>query len=212
MVNYLELDPGNYKGTYKVIGGTLCFDFSNTISYRNRPHPHEWLDTIENLVTWSQIVKVLDPSDARLLLEDLSQDKKQACAKIIFLRELREVVFRLFSSIVDNEHPLKTDLNFLNNLAQERIGWREIKFEDGVFNFSHNKELSCFERVVHSIYSSTIHALTQLDMKRIKKCSSCDWLFYDSSKNLSRKWCVMEDCGNRDKVNRFNKRKLIKKR
>ncbi len=210
MVKSIKLDSGNYKGTYKVIGGALCFDFSNTISYRNRPKPHEWLDTIENFEAWCQIVKVLNSSEAELLRKEMDQNIDKASTKITFLKEFRDVIYRLFSSIVDNESPKNEDLKFLNELTKQRIGRREIKFDDGRFIFSHDNSLSFFERVVHEIYNATIHGLTQMDIKRIKKCTSCEWLFYDTSKNLSRKWCVMEDCGNRDKVNRFNKRKMNK--
>ena len=46
------------------------------------------------------------------------------------------------------------------------------------------------------------------ERRRIKRCPAhdCLWLFYDGSKNLSRRWCAMDDCGTRDKVRRFRAR------
>ena len=46
------------------------------------------------------------------------------------------------------------------------------------------------------------------DPRRIKRCPNheCLWLFYDASKNLSRRWCAMDDCGTLDKVRRFRGR------
>jgi predicted RNA-binding Zn ribbon-like protein len=43
------------------------------------------------------------------------------------------------------------------------------------------------------------------DLRRVKRCPDhdCLWLFRDGSKNLSRRWCAMEDRGARDKVRRF---------
>jgi len=40
---------------------------------------------------------------------------------------------------------------------------------------------------------------------RLRACASdtCGWLFIDESKNRSRRWCSMRDCGNRAKVRRF---------
>jgi predicted RNA-binding Zn ribbon-like protein len=38
----------------------------------------------------------------------------------------------------------------------------------------------------------------------VRECSgdTCGWLFVDTSRNHSRRWCDMEDCGNRAKARR----------
>jgi predicted RNA-binding Zn ribbon-like protein len=47
--------------------------------------------------------------------------------------------------------------------------------------------------------------LLQADLSRIKMCQGekCGWLFFDATKNKSRRWCEMEICGNRAKQRRF---------
>jgi predicted RNA-binding Zn ribbon-like protein len=44
--------------------------------------------------------------------------------------------------------------------------------------------------------------------ERLKVCRSdtCQWAFYDHSRNRSRNWCSMQVCGNRTKVRRFRER------
>ena len=44
---------------------------------------------------------------------------------------------------------------------------------------------------------------------RLKACAadSCQWAFYDTSRNRSRTWCSMEECGNREKTRRYRSRK-----
>ncbi len=44
---------------------------------------------------------------------------------------------------------------------------------------------------------------------RLKACpdEECQWAFYDRSRNRSRTWCNMQDCGNRAKVRAFRARK-----
>lgn len=46
--------------------------------------------------------------------------------------------------------------------------------------------------------------------QRLKVCSSdtCQWAFYDSSRNRSGAWCSMEVCGNREKVRGHRERTL----
>ncbi|MBE3063935.1 MAG: CGNR zinc finger domain-containing protein [Spirochaetes bacterium] len=53
--------------------------------------------------------------------------------------------------------------------------------------------------------------LAGLDRARLKICGNpeCGWLFLDTTRNGSRRWCDMAACGNRAKAKRFySKRKL----
>ncbi|SHG26352.1 CGNR zinc finger domain-containing protein [Streptoalloteichus hindustanus] len=47
------------------------------------------------------------------------------------------------------------------------------------------------------------------DATRLKRCAehSCAWVFWDTSKNRSRRWCSMRVCGNRNKARRFAARR-----
>ncbi|MGA2590961.1 MAG: CGNR zinc finger domain-containing protein [Bryobacteraceae bacterium] len=35
----------------------------------------------------------------------------------------------------------------------------------------------------------------------------CGWMFLDTTRNRSRQWCDMRDCGNRAKVRRFREKR-----
>ncbi len=43
---------------------------------------------------------------------------------------------------------------------------------------------------------------------RLKACPAedCEWAFFDTSRNHSRTWCSMEECGNREKTRRYRAR------
>jgi len=47
--------------------------------------------------------------------------------------------------------------------------------------------------------------MTSPEMARVRACGSsdCRWLFLDTSKNHTRRWCDMKICGNRMKARRF---------
>jgi predicted RNA-binding Zn ribbon-like protein len=59
------------------------------------------------------------------------------------------------------------------------------------------------------IVRSAAELLTSEDLGRVRRCGreGCDWLFVDSSKNRSRRWCSMEMCGSRVKSRRYYYRK-----
>ena len=46
------------------------------------------------------------------------------------------------------------------------------------------------------------------DRHRLKCCDGCERLFFDRSRNRSRRWCEMEGCGNRAKLRRHRARQV----
>ncbi len=206
MVNILSMNPGSYTGSYKVIGGELCFDFANTVSWRNRKSPHEWLDSFENLSIWCQLVGILDEFEAKHLVHTLTNTRKTGSGTLSELYSLREAIFNIFTAVADKKKPSEKDISHLNAFFKEKIEKQKILYNGSEFHMAWRKNLPPYEKIVHHIYDSVIYVMTQIDLTRVKKCSSCEWLFHDISRNRSRRWCVMEDCGNRNKVNSFNKR------
>jgi predicted RNA-binding Zn ribbon-like protein len=58
------------------------------------------------------------------------------------------------------------------------------------------------------IYDAVFCAMTEGTWQRLKACreDTCQWAFYDRSKNRSATWCSMEVCGNRNKARAFRER------
>jgi len=63
-------------------------------------------------------------------------------------------------------------------------------------------------RALWPIALSAAELLASGDRLLVKVCRSetCRWLFLDTSKNHSRKWCDMAICGNRAKASRYYSR------
>jgi predicted RNA-binding Zn ribbon-like protein len=61
---------------------------------------------------------------------------------------------------------------------------------------------------LYPIVKSAADLLVSAQLDRIRVCADpqCGWLFLDSSRNRSRRWCSMDTCGNRAKARRFYKR------
>ena len=58
--------------------------------------------------------------------------------------------------------------------------------------------------ILNPIIHSAVDILVSDELKKVKACADpvCGWLFMDVSRNQSRRWCDMKDCGNRAKVKR----------
>ncbi|MBK6315514.1 MAG: CGNR zinc finger domain-containing protein [Blastocatellia bacterium] len=60
--------------------------------------------------------------------------------------------------------------------------------------------------VASEIVASLADVLAAHETHRLKLCGNpdCRWVFYDESKNRTRRWCA-DSCGNLIKVRRFRK-------
>ncbi len=63
-------------------------------------------------------------------------------------------------------------------------------------------------RIIWPIALSALELLTSEEIKNVRQCPGCGWLFLDTSKNKRRRWCDMRACGNRAKVKRHRKKDL----
>ncbi len=63
---------------------------------------------------------------------------------------------------------------------------------------------------------AAVDLLRTMDLGRLKVCpieeGGCGWLFLDRSRNRSRRWCAMADCGNRVKSRRLSQRRRQERR
>ena len=62
---------------------------------------------------------------------------------------------------------------------------------------------------VWALAESVSDILLSPDMASVRTCAAdtCRWLFLDTSKNHTRRWCNMKVCGNRMKARRFQARR-----
>jgi len=196
-------------------GGELCLDFANTVDWRNdNRRRKEWLNDFSDLILWSRHVGLLEEKTAQALsLKALQQpDKvKQLYKKAI---ELREVLFHIFSSIATESQPEDYSLSIFNHYLAEAMGNScLVSLQDG-FTWSFCPDPDSMDFILNPIIKSAADLLVSSNLKRAKICADdcCGWLFIDMSRNYSRRWCNMKDCGNRAKAHRHYQRKCQEKK
>jgi predicted RNA-binding Zn ribbon-like protein len=77
-----------------------------------------------------------------------------------------------------------------------------------IFSWDWTRRGETLERPMWDIAQSAADLLTSGQLHRVRQCGDerCGWLFFDRSKNRSRRWCSMDDCGNRAKARRHYRR------
>jgi predicted RNA-binding Zn ribbon-like protein len=190
-----------------LLGGRLCLDFANTLDWRGTDTPVEFLNTYQDLVVWSRHAGICTHRDARQLA--IRAEWSAAEAKEVHRRaiELREIIYCLFAAISQNKNPSKEELiRFNKELSLSMKDTQIKKISDG-YTLDATGNKSKLGWILNPIIRSAAEVLVSDELKNIKSCAdpACGWLFLDISRNKRRRWCDMQDCGNRAKASRFYK-------
>jgi predicted RNA-binding Zn ribbon-like protein len=192
----------------ELVGGALCLDFVNTINSRLNPE-HDYLVQYSDLVRWANKVRILSPAQTSQLEKRARQNTKEANHALQKAQMLRELVYRLFSNSAKGSHARKEDMSSLVKYYGESISQGQFsKTEDHYITTWKLDET--FDALLWPIIHSAGELLLSDDLSQVKECPGCGWLFLDTSKNQSRRWCSMNTCGARDKMRRYHKRKHAK--
>ena len=191
----------------------LCLDFSNTAGMHASENPREKLNTYRDLVKWSLGAGIISEDDAQELIRKAKKKSSESEKVLRHAVALREAIYRIFSSAAAGYPPQEKDFVVLNrNLSKTMANSRLIPKKAGFqWDISGNKET--LDWILNPVVRSAADLLTSDKLKRVKECADdrgCGWLFLDRSRNRSRRWCDMKDCGNRAKAQRFYKRKKKK--
>jgi predicted RNA-binding Zn ribbon-like protein len=151
--------------------------------------------------------KIGDPEALQAWVEEqtgeyLPAPDREALARVLELRESLRALLRTNNGGEASDREL-TPLRD----AAERSRYRTSLGPDGELTLAPARaDLSGFEaRLLLAI--ERIQA--QGAWPRLKACTDdgCQWAFFDITRNRSRTWCSMEECGNREKTRRYRARR-----
>ena len=199
-----------HVGNMSLLGGRLCLDFVNTLDWRGTEHPNEYLNTFQDLIIWSQHVGTISDHEADQVSQKAQTLSLEGTRILQDSVILREAIYRIFSSIAQGKSAPNKDLAVFNQYLSRTMRWTQIIQKKGGFVWDTNKDQEKLDWILNPVIRSAADLLVSDELKRVKRCGdpACGWLFLDISRNRSRRWCDMGDCGNRAKASRFyNKKK-----
>lgn len=192
---------------YMMVGERLCLDFVNTISWRESADKRQdWFTSYDKLVDWSYHAGILEEKQAQFLLKKSVHDSIEAEQTLAQAIQLREVIYRIFLSSIKEERINLEDLTNFTTVIRRYYQQMALAQKGSFFSMHFDIPEGAFDSMLPPIVQSAIDILTsEKDLKRVNQCEgdSCGWLFFDTSRNRSRRWCSMADCGNRAKARRF---------
>jgi predicted RNA-binding Zn ribbon-like protein len=194
----------------KIVSGDPALDLVNTVGDDRVPDP---LDGYRSFAEWAARVGVIDEAAAGRLAargHERPARAERALAEARSLRAVMDAVFRPLATAPGGPpatvggRPPPEALARLVALAGAAIErGRLVPAEDG-FGLAWGGDH--LERPLWPLAAAALDLLRSGPLDRLKACEGCPWLFLDISRNHSRRWCSMDDCGSRSKMRHYRAR------
>jgi len=190
-------------------GGQLAVDFTNTVGDRGASRDDHF-NTYADVLSWAAARGVVTRADAQRLRGEAERRPREARRALEAMVALRESLYTVIVSAAAGRVPPAADLARVNaevaaacasaHLAPRR---RRLAVAYGAPDAG-----SLTQPITLPVARAAVDLLTSDALDRVRTCAdeSCAWLFVDTTRNRTRRWCDMRVCGNRDKVRRFRAR------
>jgi len=188
---------------FQLVAGHPVLDLVNTLDWRFRETgPEELLNTFDDLLQFSEQSTLLTARQAQRLrkVSPSAADKTLQSTK-----DLREATSQIIYAIMDARTPSTGAIKKLNQHIQNAQANRTLKWDQSRLELSWIGTEADAQLPLWLLAQSAADLLTGETMQRLRSCDNpeCRWLFLDTSKNHTRRWCDMKLCGNRMKARRF---------
>lgn len=188
---------------FELIAGHPALDLVNTLDWRFRDSgSEELLTSYSELLRFAEESALLKPQQARQIRQKTTErSAKQALLAVI---DLRETAAEIFYALVDDRTPPQDAIKKINRHLQASQQRRSLYWTSSVFALQWT-EATNTQLPIWMLAQSAADLLTDEGTALIRECANaeCRWLFLDTSKNHSRRWCDMKICGNRIKARRY---------
>jgi predicted RNA-binding Zn ribbon-like protein len=186
-----------------LVGGHLALDLVNTVEPRIlNTDGREHLISPAALLTWARRVSLLDDAEADQIAAawQLNPDAERKELKAAI--DLRESLYAALTALRAERTP---------DLAAINARWASAASRAVLQMTSAGARLQAAPLIVDRLAFAAVDLLTGLDLTRLRACPTdeggCGWLFLDHSRNNSRRWCVMADCGTQAKSRKLTARR-----
>jgi predicted RNA-binding Zn ribbon-like protein len=184
---------------FELVAGHVALDLVNTLDNRFTENgPDELLASYDDLLRFSTQSGLLSgPQAKKLKRPDASEALRQ-------VKELRENLAAIAYAQLDGKSLSASNLATLEHYFKQASLHRHLTTVQRrpVWRWNAAAPVWLLAQAAEDFL------LSEASLK-LRCCASetCRWLFLDTSKNRTRRWCDMKVCGNRMKARRFYARK-----
>jgi predicted RNA-binding Zn ribbon-like protein len=186
----------------RIVADRPSLNFINTLDPRTGGAALDYLRTYVDLALWGAHTRIVTRDKAARLIRAGRRDAARARTAFLHARELREAMYRIFAGLTRHERPAASDLAVLRTAFHEAIGQARLEPHGDSFQWRLREDV---DFIRDSVALDGVALLRSDLLHRVRLCpgsGNCGWVFLDTSKNASRRWCSMAGCGNRAKAQR----------
>ncbi len=211
MVSAADQATGGKAAAFDRCGGHPALDFVNSLDNRFGGKDRvEGLESYADVLRFARETGLLDSAQAVQVVQAVTPE---AAARALRAgRALREALAEALYAVLDERAPPGAGLEILEHYFHIADRHRELRWQPLVGRAALAWSWRLDERKAELPVWAIAHAARDLmlspDMTRLRACevATCRWLFLDTSRNHTRRWCKMKVCGNRMKARRYQVR------
>lgn len=190
----------------------VSLEFANTLRWHASAHPRETLHSFLDLVSWAHEAGLMTERRARRLRSQAQAEPGASRRALLQALRLREAIYRIFIAVIHEKAVHAPDLDELNAVVKKLVEGAQIQQRQSGFLWAWSMDEGDLDSFLGPIALSAAELLLSERRQWIGQCADdrgCGWLFLDTSKNHSRRWCDMNHCGNRAKQHRLQQRRRV---
>jgi predicted RNA-binding Zn ribbon-like protein len=191
---------------FKLLAGHPALELVNTLDLRFSTETTDLLPAYGDLLRLVTQLRLLTPEQARRLGRTVGEkDGQRVLSSTI---ELREALASLLYGRIDGAQLQDAQVETLEKHFHAAALRRRLSPADGQLVWTWAGVEQQAEIPLWKLAQAASDLLVSSDAERVKDCGdpTCRWLFLDTSKNHTRRWCDMKTCGNRMKARRHQAR------
>ncbi|MBW4436832.1 MAG: CGNR zinc finger domain-containing protein [Pleurocapsa minor GSE-CHR-MK-17-07R] len=195
------------------VGGDPALNYGNTVEIDEGVVDVEWLHSYVDVVYFTVSSGLLAPDDADSLNDALrfasGAEHEQLFEQAL---HLRHTIRQIFAAHAQGEKPSPLDVVELGKWLAQAGQLRKLGLKDGDAQWIWRDQGNLLAPLYRIAWAAA-ELLTGDHVDQVRQCEAgdCDLLFVDVTRNHSRRWCSMDDCGNRAKARRHYERVKKKK-
>jgi predicted RNA-binding Zn ribbon-like protein len=210
-VKFISVETSDTFRGQRIVGGNVALDLLNTQNGPAGGAPEDdVLSDYRDLLDWASHVGLLTAAEERSLHRLARERPADADTAFQRARETRAYLHDVFDAVAREKPPARTDLLRPQHDAAEALAHGQLVPTDGVYRWSWADDQD-LGRPLWPIIHAGLTLVTDGPLDRVKGCASCRFVFVDESKNRSRRWCSMDDCGAQDKMRKYAARRASRR-
>ena len=202
-----------------LVGGHPALDLVNTVepgtpTPGTRPRDH--LADPPALLHWARRVGLVDDAEAAAVADSWDRDPGSGDATVAAVRDVREALHTVLLAVTGAS---PSDPGMVAAALERLHGrWAAAVARSRLVLAPEGSSAARLavggvpdQLVPDRAADAALDVLRGADLARLRRCppeaGGCGWLFVDRSRNGSRRWCRMADCGSTVKARRLTERR-----